>query len=355
MSNQKPRLHLFVIHPKTLTARDDNLSNTVRVIGTAATECGMDILIHQVPQIKPMNILLEEVRSRLEPVPTGFEDIDKMTDSLQMTSELISNWVSHEAAHGFILEKMKNENESHKNDTFLVIEDDAVSVDKNPGSFVEILKHVVSNKQWDMVFLGANIVQTKDNLLNSLSPDVLLTSKESYFIRPDFANKIKENFKQIRSSLRMMFTYIARSYPKTVLGVRKAITLDGSKIGIFPSTLHAHSPPTMCSDYSDLIKLCDQASKENATNARAIFYRGKKTSPDIMYLYGCFLEKVGKGDEAIDVWEDAMELKQKMSGCFGHKCQITKKLLDFYIRKNDESLKELVSLPGKILDYTLAA
>ena len=345
------RFFIIVIHPGILKTREESFHKTVKLLSMAMSQLGYQIQVSVIPQIKSVDALINEFKKRIERVPYGINDINNYQLSTEVSPNAVSNWISHEVVLQFIQDQ-----EPKGDDVFLVLEDDAILVDQNVPNIANTFRQVIAKPEWNMLFLGAAVVNTEyaDSHIAPIKDGAIMPCKESYMIRPSFMTKLQQQGEMIRSTRRLFFSYIARTHMKDVFFMKKALTIDGSKFGYFPSTLHVNSPPTFHPEFKNLVAICEKTAqsditKEKLQEARTIYNMMRQLkNPYAMYVYGSFLYRSGdpsKMEEAIEIWEEAISIKASHMAPYSPTCKLTESILSHY---KSESVKETKSLVNSV-------
>jgi hypothetical protein len=197
----------------------------------------------------------------------------------------------------------------------LVLEDDAYLLPTYLENFKKILQ-CQSKTEWDIIFTG---ISSNDDTssevtlkpVSSITP--VLPCKESYFIKPKVATSMLGEWKTLKFILRIQWSYWLKMNPniKAMYPTKRAF-IDGSKVGVMPSSLHANNPLIFNREYFELSKIVNSSEEEAKTKTKEVeaLYGAvaNLNSPDIMHLLATFLLKIGKVMEAKAVLQQAINI-----------------------------------------------
>jgi len=204
----------------------------------------------------------------------------------------------------------------------LVLEDDALFSD----SVAETLSQVVASvpQDADVVFLGlpSPLASKPGEVVfdDALARFELLPACDSYLIRDSAARKLADAFLPIRFATHVHLGYLFRSLGMQVRISVPNVFVDGSKLGIFTSSLDANNRLLWNQPYCQMDALLrSKAYAEDVTGTEAAHeaaWSGQsfKDSADVLALRGAHLARLGKHAEAEAVFARAFE-KYSKDGC----------------------------------------
>jgi len=325
-------VYIYVIHSKHLSLRANRFQNVLRVIDEVARTKNYTV--------KTQFILKhdsDEIQSKL-PELTSLISYDKIDDAdfdnqrYLLSAPILSNIEKHKEAWKQI-EKM-NDNGSN---LYLIIEDDALLFPENINNLHEFFN--LDHKEWDMLSLGLVNMQnnkTDDSFLNFRNmPNKILSSKEAYCLKPKTASLLLEQSKQYKFTLRLHLSYFIKMNPKLkVYFNKKTLFIDGSKLGIFPSSIHPTNLLIFNNEFIQMhsyIKKSPEDIKKDFTKIEHLHKILENIkSPDAMHLYGVILTKIGRVSDAEKVFMNGIDELKKQQGFINNQSEILNNLIDLY-------------------------
>ena len=355
-----PTLHLYVIHTQFLTQRAMRIHGVIQELRTTAISKGYEVRPQLLVKHDP-----EEVSQRLkdlEPLvcydPVGDADFDNVRQILGL--EMISNIEKHREAWKRISETSSED----PKDIFMVMEDDALLLPGGAGNFGDLLETVAHSHPWDIMFLGISLPTHKESDMLSICTvketlgGKILPCKESYIIKQQTARRLNDMFAKYRHPLRVQLSYLLHTTPEIrVRHPNKRMILDGSKVGIHPSSIHPNNMLVFNREYVELLQFIHKSSEEINKNLPAIRTLYKQVqhinSPDLMHIFGAILLKAGKHMDAEDILVSAMKQMNQQQGILNNRSDLMKNLINVY-QKMQNDLPELLSSTSVYDDPSVA-
>lgn len=330
-------LNLFIIHSKHLTIRKTRFQNTLRAIDDVAKKNNFTVKTQFILQNEADEIQskIEEFNKKVSYDPINDEEFDKQRYMLSV--QIISNIEKHK-------EVWKRIKDLPNSELHLVLEDDALLFPECIPNLDEFFT-VYNNSSWDFVTLGLsinnNVVNTNDYLINFRSYFKILPSKEAYCIKPKTAELFLEQSEKLKFTLRLHISYLIKTNPDLkVVFPAKRIFIDGSKIGIFPSSIHPTNILIFNNEFIQMHQYLHKSPEEIKKNFNNIqkLYRVVENlhSPDILHLYGILLKKIGKLDEAEEIFSEGIQELKKQQGFLNNQSEIVNNLVDLYKYKQND-------------------
>ena len=357
-----PTLYLFIINARHLSIRREKIKVIVKKIA--------DIYKYRViPKFistnDPVDIepVLANMKDRIVYEQCGDPDYDRLLDVLNI--ETLSNIFKHMDVWGQISNGVFN-----SNDIFLVIEDDTVIMENNVQPFRDLFDYVTNNSnssQWDLLFPGLaqpnNTNETPIELTPVSSIFKVIPSKESYFINKSTATQLLSysNETKISYGLRIQLSKYLFTNKNMINGIKAMIpnrrcTIDGSKLGFFPTTIHNNNILLYNGEYMELFNLFVQSIdeiKQKFTRAKQIYNSTKHiASPDITHIYAVLLMKMENFDEAEDILKLALDQTRQSQGLLNNRSDICNNIVNLY-EKLQTDIKSISKNPSKYNNYNL--
>ena len=324
-------IHIFLIHSKHLTHRSSRFQNTLRSINDVAKNNNYMVKTQIILQHEPDEIQskIEDLNKKVSYDSINDDDFDKQRYMLSV--QLISNIEKHKEAWSRI-QNMPN----NPHDLYLILEDDATLFPECVHNFDELLK--MNHSSWDMLILGLSVNSPPSNIsefINFRESLKIIPSKEAYCLKPATAKLFLENSTGYKFTMRLHLSYLIKMHSQIkVVFPKKRIFIDGSKLGIFPSTLHPTNILSFNSEYVQMhqyIQKSPEEIKKNLTQIQKLYKTIENLhSPDAMHLYGVLLKKIGRLSEAEDVFTEGIQELKKQQGFLNNQSEIATNLVDLY-------------------------
>ena len=197
---------------------------------------------------------------------SGVEDFDKSI--VNINKYMADNIERHRLVY----------NAMDENETCLVLEDDNVMLNEHLSHIKEFIKiKDTIMKDYDIGIIGLS-TQNNDSIPLELinyrltgNPNII-ASKSAYMITGKLAKKLYENFNEHKYSMRVQLSkYIYDNVDVKIGIVNKHLFLEGSKIGILPSSFNKNNLLIFNPDYIKLLQLMNKNG--NVKDAETIFQR----------------------------------------------------------------------------------
>ena len=322
-------INLFVIHSKHLTLRKNRLQNTLRIIDDIGKKNNFIIKTQFILQHDPDEIQskIDELNKLVSYDPINDDDFDKQRYMLSV--QLISNIEKHKQAWKLI-QNMPSNNLN------LIIEDDALLLPECISNFDEFLN--INDNNWDMIILGLSVnipSQDSNNFINFRNILKILPSKEAYCLKPSTAKLFLEQSQNYKFTLRLSLSYLIKTNPELkIVFPKKRLFIDGSKLGIVPSSIHPTNVLVFNNEYIQMHQYIHKSPEDIKKNFNEIqkLYRIVENlhNPDIMHLYGVLLKKINRLEEAEEILIEGIQELKKQQGFLNNQSEILNNLVDIY-------------------------
>jgi hypothetical protein len=265
---------------------------------------------------------LEALNNRIKYEPSGIEIFDKLANILSI--EELSNYEKHREAWKRILKEPSS-------DVFMVIEDDAFIIPDASCSLQQLWS--IDHSSYDMVFtcLSDNSAKPNDpvKLLNFRDTGSVLPSKDTYLISQSAAASMLAATETISFHMRIQMSFVIHKMPSLkVYYPSKRMMLEGSKLGLYTSSVHPNNTLIYNQEYMQLWKLMQQEHvpiKEVRTIYNSVAHIN---NPDIQHLYGVLLYKAKQIKEAEEALTLAVEQMQKQHGVLTYRSDLLNNLIN---------------------------
>jgi hypothetical protein len=331
-------LYIYVIHAKHLTIRSNRFQNILRVIDDVAKRNDFSVKTQFIIQHEPSdisnNLAIFNTKTSYDPI--NVPDFDNQRYNL--TIPILSNIEKHKEAW----KQLQNIKTNDESDLYLIIEDDALLFPE----FIQNLNDlfILNHDEWDMLSLGLlttdrKLLSADDGpFLNFRNVGKILPSKEAYCLKKWAAKALLKQFDSYKYTMKIHLSYLL--YNNTAIKVfymKKQLFIDGSKLGIFPSSIHPTNPLIFNKEFVQMhtfIKLSPAEITTNLNKIRTIYTAIENIrSPDAMHLYGLLLYKIGNITEAEKIFTNGIDELKKQQGYINNQSEIVNILIQIYKEK----------------------
>lgn len=347
-----PALTIYSIHRKQLLARETRLHGTLQTIRTTAQSAGYDVRIVMILKHDPEDLYprLADLQKNTKYDPVGIPEFDRRIAVLSL--DIISNIEKHRDAWARITEQATKEGAS-KDDLYMVIEDDTLVMPDCVQNLADLFGALKENPAWDMVFCGISdpdpAAASAPMALKPTRAIVdILPCKEAYFVRPATAMQLRDKTEQYTFSARMFLSFMIHTHPMIrSMHPTRRVTLEGSKLGFFPSTLHPNNMLILNREYMTMFEMMQKPEAPNLAEVVATYDKiSSLRSPDALHLLGVLFFRMGMYKDAEKILIDALEELRKQQGFLNNQSDVMNNLIQVYQRMQPD-LQECAKLPSK--------
>jgi hypothetical protein len=280
-------INVIAIHTDELVFRKKYLLSALKTIEEICTKYGYLYKIHIIKEA--FDVVFESENSKLE--KTHQSNFSKQKQAIQRIVDL---------------EKIHEVGDMHY---YMCIEDDCVFL----SQFVQNLERFfekISAFKWDILFLC--ICQPEDQEMfaycDTRGVFNLLQSKECYMITCDAAKKLLPYLEKMTASYRHQLSEWIQKNPEIISKyLSKRTSVEGSKVGIMPSSVNNSNTLIYNSDYLKLFNMVLGKEPLDIDVATKIYnVSSHLKSPDIIHLYAVLLFKTEKLAEAKEFFLEAV-------------------------------------------------
>lgn len=343
--------HVVVVHARTILAEQRGTSVTL-LIG-ALSKLVQTGKLELTGDADPGETLMEIIKNestnlldlRAETFPTNFPDHESFKSRLRpLHMRQVSNCLKHLQALKIACSLPGTINTPILPFS-LIIEDDALFTAEVERQLRDVVKSIPEDA--DIVFISLPTpVQSQGEAPKPFLPiDGLfngdLPACDAYIVRTSAAEKLSSSFLPIRlhtpAHLRYMISSLGlRAYVST-----SNIFVDGSKIGIFPSSIEVNNillwNPSYC-------RLLDTTSSPNITNdelKQALEMESKTQTfgkhPDVLALRSRCMARMGMFKEAKELAEQAMQGFEQGAALFNDNSIFLRNYMNIYVNLQEDT------------------
>ena len=216
--------------------------------------------------------------------------------------------------------------------------------------------------KWDMIFLGIPSSEEKNDnfdLLNFNKSSInIIPSKEGYFITQQTARRIYDSMDTYKYILRVQLSYLFYTNPSAynIYYTNKRITIDGSKVGVFPSSIHELNHLIYNNEYMTLYSYFTKSNEEIINKINDITELYNKISvlknTDFDVLYSKILVKINRNEEAKKVLLASIDNYKSSQGIINNRSELVNMIVDISGKTQDD-LENLLKVKSKFENIAL--
>ena len=330
-------LHIFIIHTESLTQRAIRLHATVQTLRTLAQDAGYIVKPFFVltPNVSDLTPSQDKYQGRINYDPTDIPELNSQRKILSL--EILSNFEKHMKAWNNIAEISAS---AGLEDLFFVIEDDVCMLPVQNLNYTELLRIFAKPVQpeWDILFTGFSHTKSNDvmgmGIVNTREHLKVLPNKESYFIKPTVAKRMLGDFATtIKFAMRAQLSWYMHVHQDVMFcNTTKQVTLDGSKLGITPTTLHESNYLLYNAEFVSFANYLNMSSTNIQANIDKInkLYTAVEhiKNPYITHIYALVLHKGGFYDKLPLLMNTAIESLQGQQGLLNSRTEMLNHFID---------------------------
>ena len=333
--NTTRTLNIFIINAKHLTQRLEKVLKIIQFIGMTAKEAGFGPIRCNTMRVLDKEDIISNIQKYNDRVlydKTGDEVYDSMLENLSV--EVISNIEKHYHSWKCISEDQDSDSLN------LIIEDDTIIMNDHIPHVKSLFEYLQSNdsnrvnaNEWDILFLGIAPPTTDPFSLKRFTEKVL-PCKEAYFVNKNTASRLIKTWSEnkLTHSLRLQLSKYFNNNPDIkVMYPNQRVTVDGSKLGLYPTTINRRNILLFNADYIKLFQIFNspvENIKEKYQEARALYKQIQTNSgtnvisPDITHIFGLIEYKLGNYDRAEELFSTAIIETVKQQGHLTNNCEL---------------------------------
>jgi GR25 family glycosyltransferase involved in LPS biosynthesis len=342
------KINLYLIFTEMFDNRHNNINNSLEIIKSLCSKNDIELKLNIIkePSCDYIDNNVNTYNSRVDYSP--FPDNNEYNENISLLNSFqISNYEKHREVYKTIIDDadiIKEDIENTNNTYYMIIEDDILVSKNYIDNIEEFLKDIKKpeNNNWDILFTSLSTINTNsyNNFIDYNSIYNKLISKACYFIKPRLCAKLYEEMKTFKLGLKFLLSkYIKDNYD---IGnednninskfYNKNTFVEGSKYGIYPSTVNANNFLYFNNNYIELFKISgkDIVNAEELEKAKEIYNNIESiNSSDVQSVMGIIYYKAKDYCNAKKYTRQALNNHKKNKG---------------YLQKNSDILNNCINM-----------
>lgn len=307
-------INIYIVYTNELENRIKNINNVIEILKKICNENNIVVITNIIREPSSKNID-ENIKSFNERVNySKFEEDNEYNQFIETLNTCqISNYEKHRELYKII--KDKDDTSLH-----MIIEDDILisnSYLNNIDEFINYIKDE-NNNTWDMLFLSLNTINSDDKIVDFRKVYNKLVTKCCYLIKPKICEKLYNYTTTFKLSMKYTLSkFISDNIDIPVYFFNKVTVIEGSKIGIFPSTINSTNYLYFNNEYIELTKIYNKniLDIEDITKSIELYKQIENIkSSDLNNIMGMIYLKDKNYKEAKQYFVKALELHKKNFG-----------------------------------------
>lgn len=323
-------LYIHGIHTPSLRLRQPGLHQTIQSVRLAAQNAGYEVVPRLVlgPNTGEIAANLKTFEGRIDYSKTEtFKELDDHIHTLNVQE--ISNLEKHRKAWEFAAA-------ADPKSLHVILEDDATL-------------HPVTNPEASLEAIFKESAAFDGMTALCTSKCLLWSSKEAYIITPSVARKLLDDTEKIKMNTRGHLSWWVAKNQSNVKFYR--VTVDGSKLGLFPSSIHSQNHLIFNKDYKEMLEFVSAPVDDVQQTIRSAIPRfeavlSKSLSPDFMHVLGVLHHRVNNPVRAKDLFLGAISELARQGGVISSSSEILINAISIH-RFLQDDIKEVTKQPSK--------
>ena len=326
-------VNFYFIHAKWLTDREKVINDFKRNISKFSFRSIKIGKIDIIQDFDPNDINSETIQKNVNYNPVKEQNLVIYNNFLK---NLHIHQLSNSLKHFKVYEKIIKESNDDPTEINIVLEDDILYEERIFISLEKVIRQLPVS--FDLIFLGlpTNVeVRNKSDIFFQNTSEVfkILPYCDSYIISKEAAKKLYESYMPCKFLTNIQLSYLIDKYQLKSQLVAPNIFMDGSKFGLYSSSLNPNNSLMFNGEYNALKALLskEQLSDEEQTGINQLFKSSAiAQNPDFCYLKAQFFTKIGQYKEAQQCYEETYNKYKMLNTIINHESQFLKDYIRIY-------------------------
>ena len=348
------QIHIYAVYSNQLEIRMKYINSTIDFVKKTTEKlgytCSVNVITEPSKEFVDSNIETFNKRVKYEKYP---DDTKVNRDYNGLIQPLNSCQISNIEKHREIYKNIALKNEE---DICLVMEDDVVVGQEYTHNIEQFFKKLKDKElgEWDMIFTCLPPINGEGKMRLIQTRDVFnhLMCKSSYIVRPSVCKKLIEFTETFKFSLKNGFSRFIHENPTlNAMYFNRHLFLEGSKIGILPSTINPNNFLFQNNQFISLTNISnkpeDQISDDDIKEVEKLYDTTKHMdSADILHIIGIIYYKKKDYEKSKKFLVDAVASLKRNKGYLQQNSEILNNCINMH-QYDQIYLDECKELPSK--------
>lgn len=347
--------NIYVIHDEKYKTRYNIINNTIIELKKICNKIG-NIEVNIKFITNDNNIDKKRINYDKYPIDTDNIELNNINTEYNnritlLNEQLISNIEKHRNIYNSIAISNDNTDTYH-----LVLEDDALISSDYISNIEETFKNIANKtfSEWDILFTCLPSMKLNDKLEMNNTKDFFkfLMNKSSYFIKKNICEELYNFTNTIKFSHKDMLSRFIFENPNKYkyMFLNKNLILEGSKIGIVPTTINNNNFLFQNNIYINLINISnkEKLEKKDIEQSEKLYEESCKQflSADIMHIMGIIYYKYNDYNNSKEFFNKALENTKMHNITLFQGSELLNNTINIY-QYNQEYLEECKKIKSK--------
>jgi hypothetical protein len=266
------RLNIYLVYSEELENRRTTINSVVSLVSDICKQKNIDMKLHVITQPT------KDYVNQHTPTFNNRVNYEKFADTTSIYNDLImplnvcqiSNFEKHRYIYKLIAD-CENTDELH-----LIMEDDVILLKDYIANISELIDDLNSDDtaDWDILFNCLNVVNNPEKYININQLYNIIISKSCYIIRnAEMCKKLYDATNTFKLNIKLTLSKFLKENNYTAMSYNKITFIEGSKLGLYPSSVNPNNYLFLNNNYISLKQLSDkkEPTDEDIKNAEKIY------------------------------------------------------------------------------------
>jgi len=320
------KLRVYVIHHKALANRKSLCDKLQQDLTSRATN--FDLVSFDYITRNDPGEPFDSINVDIQPIPNDGSGLDRLNAFLRpLKIAHVSNALKHKVA----LEMIASNATTGTETIHLVLEDDALKQSMD-NSFLEKAIHTFVSSKVPVMFLGMPPgVGAKDGLQPVSEVYTALPCCDSYLITHSAARLTLDHFSTLKFSTNIQLMFAFAKANITPYMSAPAVFVDGSKLGVFMSTIDSNNRLVFNGGYVAIAKAMNETDAPSEDKIESLFDKAEpKWHPEYMHLRALYEQKRGNYKAAEQCFTEALNQYVALGGIVDNQTELIRDFMRLY-------------------------
>jgi len=300
----KKILGLYIIHTKELDMRKPFCEKLITELEKKFT-----LNVKYIDEYETTDIDNNTIRTFVNLEKTSNNDIfDLLSKNIHV--KCLSNTLKHYKAYEYI--------NNSDDDYSIVIEDDVLFSNNLNDRLLETIKEIKKlDNLWHILMLGVPIPSqhvSDKKIINTSDIFKILPVCDSYFVNRKTVSELIKQFIQVKFITNVHLSFIQAHRNINILMTSEPIFVDGSKYGLFLSSLEVNNKLFLNNDYNTMSLILKDIDASGMSEEKIKKFEDVSASvqvknhPDVMYLTGLFHLKNKNFEKCKEIFDSIYQI-----------------------------------------------